>query len=134
MPALADRLRILLAEDVEVNAMIASSFLDRLGHNVTVAENGLKALQSLEEGDFDLVLMDIEMPDMDGLETTRRIRKLEDPTRSKIPVIAMTAHALPEFHSQCLRAGMNDYITKPLEPATLKRVLAKYGTEKPPEG
>ncbi len=127
-------LRILLAEDVEVNAMIASSFLDRLGHNVTVAESGIKALQSLEEGEFDLVLMDIEMPEMDGLETTRRIRQLENPVLSNIPVIAMTAHALPEFHSLCLRAGMNDYITKPLEPATLKRVLEKYSAEKSEEG
>lgn len=119
-------LNILLAEDVEVNAMIASSFLDRLGHHVTVAENGIEALQQLEQGAFDLVLMDVEMPEMDGLETTRRIRQQPPGPRQDIPVIAMTAHAVCEIQQQCIDAGMNDYITKPLEPDTLKQVLEKY--------
>ncbi len=119
-------LNILLAEDVDVNAMIASSFLHRLGHNVTVAENGIKALQLLENGDFDLVLMDVEMPEMDGLETTRCIRRQSDPGSRQIPVIAMTAHAVQEIQQRCVEAGMNDYITKPLEPETLKQVLKKY--------
>jgi CheY-like chemotaxis protein len=80
----------------------------------------------LEENEFDLVLMDIEMPEMDGLETTRRIRSQEEPQSHPIPVVAMTAHALPEVRQRCLEAGMNDYITKPLEPDTLRRVLEKY--------
>jgi CheY-like chemotaxis protein len=126
-PAVPQRkLNILLAEDVDVNAMIATRFLGRLGHNVTVAENGIEALQKLEDGDFDLVLMDVEMPEMDGMETTRRIRQQSDPEKHRIPVIAMTAHAVTEIQQRCLEAGMNDYITKPLEPETLKRVLEKY--------
>ncbi len=119
-------LKILLAEDVMVNAMIASNFLDRMGHAVTVAENGIEALKMLETGDFDLVLMDIEMPEMDGLEATRCIRGLADSRNSSLPVIAMTAHALPEFRRQCMEAGMNDYITKPLEPAQLQKVLQRF--------
>jgi signal transduction histidine kinase/CheY-like chemotaxis protein/tetratricopeptide (TPR) repeat protein len=119
-------LKILLAEDVGVNAMIATNFLGRMGHAVTVAENGLEALKTLEAGDYDLVLMDIEMPEMDGLEATRCIRGLADQKNSSLPVIAMTAHALPEFRKQCMDAGMNDYITKPLEPAQLEKVLQQY--------
>ena len=80
----------------------------------------------LESGEFDLVLMDVEMPEMDGLETTRRIRQNSASVDSRIPVIAMTAHAVNEIQQQCVDAGMNDYITKPLEPETLERVLKKY--------
>ncbi len=123
-------LKILLAEDVDVNATIASRFIERLGHNVAVAENGLRALEMLEEGDFDLVLMDIEMPEMDGLEATRRIREQAVTDRPPIPVIAMTAHAIADVQRRCLAAGMDDYITKPLEPERLQRLLEQYGSDR----
>ena len=115
-------LRVLLAEDVEINAMIATEFIKRMGHSVTVAENGLKALEAIDNGDFDVVLMDIEMPEMDGLETTREIRS-RSTDDSSIPIVAMTAHALPEIQQQCIEAGMNHYITKPIEIETLQAAL-----------
>ncbi len=118
----AQGLNILLAEDVDINRQIATSFIERLGHNVTVAENGIEALLKLEQDSFDAVFMDVEMPEMDGLEATRKIRESET-DGSGIPIIAMTAHALPEIHRKCLDAGMNDYITKPLEPDRLRAVL-----------
>ena len=117
-------LNILLAEDVELNAQIASNYLERMGHNVTVAENGLKALLACEAGDYDAILMDVEMPEMDGLEATREIRKLDNDS-SQTPIIAMTAHALAEIHDQCLEAGMDDYVTKPLEPERLLEILCR---------
>jgi CheY-like chemotaxis protein len=120
-------LKILLAEDVDVNATIASRFIERLGHQVEVATNGLHALELLESGNFDLVLMDIEMPEMDGLEATRRIRESSPPDQPPIPVIAMTAHAVGEIQQKCRAAGMDDYISKPLEPERLQRVLEQYG-------
>ena len=91
---------------------------------MTVAENGLKALLACEAGDYDAILMDVEMPEMDGLEATREIRKLENDS-SQTPIIAMTAHALSEIHDQCLEAGMDDYVTKPLEPERLLEILCR---------
>jgi two-component system sensor kinase len=120
--ATARPLRILLAEDVDLNAQIATRFLERLGHNVTVAEDGVKALLAFESADFDAVFMDVEMPEMDGMETTREIRKREA-HGNRVPIVAMTAHALPEIQKRCLEAGMDDYITKPLEPERLQAVL-----------
>ena len=117
-------LNILLAEDVEINAAIATRFIERLGHNVTVAENGIKALLAFEEGDFDAVFMDVEMPEMDGIETTREIRRHENENdESHTPIVAMTAHAIPEIQKSCLEAGMDDYITKPLEPERIQSIL-----------
>ena len=115
-------LRILLAEDVDINAQIATHFIERMGHNVTVAEDGVKALLAFEANDFDAVFMDVEMPEMDGMETTREIRKRES-TGKQTPIVAMTAHAIPEIQKQCFDAGMNDYITKPLEPERLREIL-----------
>ncbi len=123
-PAELPSLNILLAEDVDLNAQIATNYLERMGHNVTVAENGLAALLACESNDYDAILMDIEMPEMDGLETTRELRKKEQ-GQPPVPIIAMTAHALSEIHEQCLEAGMDDYITKPLEPEKLLDILCK---------
>ncbi|MGI9518002.1 MAG: ATP-binding protein [Pirellulaceae bacterium] len=117
-------LNILLAEDVELNAQITTNYLERMGHNVTVAENGLAALLACESNDYDAILMDVEMPEMDGLEATREIRKKENGS-APVPIIAMTAHALAEIHEQCLDAGMDDYITKPMEPERLLDILCR---------
>jgi len=114
-------LRILLAEDVPVNQQIATHCLQRMGHLVTVAENGLAALQAMESEEFDCVFMDVEMPVMDGLEATRRIRSTEG--LAGLPVIAMTAHVVPDIRRQCDEVGMTDYISKPFEIQQIQAVL-----------
>ncbi|EHJ47115.1 multi-sensor hybrid histidine kinase [Solidesulfovibrio carbinoliphilus subsp. oakridgensis] len=122
-------LRILLAEDNPVNIKVATSYLSRRGHGYTLAENGQVALARLAERPFDVVLMDLEMPELDGLETTRRLRAgLAGPANRDIPVIAMTAHALSGARERCLSAGMTDYLPKPLNfqllDAMLQRIAA----------
>jgi two-component system sensor kinase len=116
-------LRILLAEDGLVNQEVAVGLLEIAGHSVKVANNGREALESLDRGAFDLILMDLEMPEMDGFEATRRIRELESATGERIPIVAMTAHAVNGFRDRCLDAGMDGYITKPIELNELLRVM-----------
>ncbi len=98
-------LRILLAEDNRINQKVALRMLGMAGHQVTVAENGKRALAMLEQNAFDAVLMDVQMPEMDGFETTAAIRKEEEHTGLHLPIIAMTAHALMGDHERCLAAG-----------------------------
>ncbi len=114
-------LQVLLAEDVEINQQIAVNVIERMGHRVTVAENGLRAIEELEKNHFDVIMMDVEMPEMDGVEATQRIRKM--PRVGEIPIVAMTAHVVPEIQKRCRDAGMNDYITKPLDVNRLKTLL-----------
>ena len=129
-------LRVLLVEDNEVNQQICVELLSSVAVRVTVAENGAEALRLLEgpgeEADeddgtlpFDLVLMDLNMPVLDGWETTRRLRC--NPRFNDLPVLAMTAHALVEERDQCLALGMQDHLTKPIEPARLYAALAHWG-------
>jgi two-component system sensor histidine kinase/response regulator len=119
-------LRILLAEDNAVNQKLATRLLQGLGAEVHVAVNGVEVLQALRESNFDAVLMDCQMPKMDGYEATRQIRSAEARTRNPdIPVIALTAHALATDRVKCLAAGMNDYLTKPINPALLQQALIK---------
>jgi signal transduction histidine kinase/DNA-binding response OmpR family regulator/HPt (histidine-containing phosphotransfer) domain-containing protein len=112
------RLRILLAEDNKINQQYAIVVLDKAGHHVTIAENGHQAVAAVRETDFDLVLMDIQMPEMDGVEAARRIRALPAP-KNAVPIFAMTAHAMHGVSEEYLAAGMNDYITKPFQAALL---------------
>jgi signal transduction histidine kinase/DNA-binding response OmpR family regulator len=110
-------LKILVAEDNPVNQTLACRLLEKHGHTVQLAENGLKALETFESESFDLVLMDVQMPEMDGLETARRIRELERGERRgepRTPIIALTAHALPSDRELCLKAGMDAYVAKPI--------------------
>ncbi len=107
-------LRILLAEDSLVNQRLAAGVLERLGHQTTIANNGLEALDLLKRQTFDLVLMDIQMPDLDGLETSRRIRAQEASTGHRLPIIAVTAHALKGDRERCLEVGMDGYVSKPI--------------------
>ena len=107
-------LRILLAEDSPVNQKLAVALLEQHHHKVTVVNNGKKALDALAAESFDLVLMDIQMPEMDGLEAASAIRELEKQTHAHIPIIAMTAHALSGDRERCLSAGMDNYIAKPV--------------------
>ena len=115
-------LTILLAEDNEINQKVASMLLTRSGHKVDLAKNGMEALAAFMKNTYDLILMDVQMPDMDGLEATRQIRLLESSKRH-IPIIAMTAHAMPGDRQRCLDAGMEDYITKPLDTRKLFQVI-----------
>jgi len=128
------QLRILLAEDNRVNQMLAVALLAKKGHHVDVAINGKEAVQQLEAGEYDLVLMDVQMPEMDGLEATRVIREAEQGTERHIPIVAMTAHAMKGDRERCLEAGMDDYVSKPIDPAELYAALRRAtGTEPDPE-
>lgn len=116
--------KILLAEDNKINQMVAKELLEMKGFKVDVADNGHIALEMLERGEYALVLMDIQMPEMDGLEAARKIR--QNPKYTGLPIIAMTAHALSGDHEISLSAGMNDHITKPINPAHLYQVLIHW--------
>lgn len=118
-------LRVLLAEDGLVNQEVAKGLLHLRGHEVFVANNGVEALNAMAENDFDVVLMDVEMPELDGLEATRAIRAREESTGEHVPIIAMTAHALSGFRERCLEAGMDSYISKPVQPEELFSLLRK---------
>jgi signal transduction histidine kinase/DNA-binding response OmpR family regulator len=107
-------LRVLLAEDNKVNQALAVRLLQKWGHTVTIAENGLDAVAALDRSPFDLVLMDVQMPKMDGLEATAAIRVKERTTGERIPIIALTAHALNGDRERCFEAGMDGYVSKPL--------------------
>jgi CheY-like chemotaxis protein len=107
-------LHVLLAEDSLVNQRLAVALLERQGHSVTVVGNGKEALSATEQQNFDLVLMDVQMPEMDGLEATAEIRSRERQTGAHVPIIAMTAHALKGDRELCLAAGMDDYVAKPI--------------------
>ncbi len=118
-------LDILLAEDGLVNQKVAVGLLK--GHNVVIAEDGKQALEMMQRGKFDLVFMDVQMPEMDGLEATAAIRELERKTGAHTPIIAMTASAMTGDRERCLDAGMDGYISKPFSVKELNAVLAQYG-------
>jgi CheY-like chemotaxis protein len=107
-------LRILLAEDNAVNQLLATRLLEKQGHHVATVGNGRAALERLEKETFDLILMDIQMPEMDGFEATAAIRKQEESTGKHLPIVAMTAHAMEGDRERCLAAGMDGYIAKPV--------------------
>jgi len=123
-PAQAARaLRVLLAEDNIVNQRVAVGLLSRRGHEITVANNGLEALAQLERGTFDVVLMDVQMPEMGGLDATAAIRQREITSGGHIRIVAMTAHAMKGDRERCLAAGMDEYLSKPIDPALLYAAL-----------
>jgi CheY-like chemotaxis protein len=116
-------LRLLLAEDNPVNQKVAVFLLQKAGYCVTTVDNGKQALDALSRESFDAVLMDVQMPEMDGLEATRTIRAQEAGTDRHIPIIAMTAHAMTGDRERCLQAGMDDYVSKPIQMKELLRVF-----------
>jgi signal transduction histidine kinase/ActR/RegA family two-component response regulator len=120
------KLRVLLAEDNAVNQRIACRVLEKRGYEVTVAADGHAALAALDRAAFDVVLMDVQMPQMDGFETTAAIRARERDTGRHLPVIAMTAHAMQGDRERCLAAGMDDYLSKPLKVPELLELLEKH--------
>jgi CheY-like chemotaxis protein/HPt (histidine-containing phosphotransfer) domain-containing protein len=119
----AGRVRILVAEDNAINREVALAQLEKLGVRADAVVNGAEAVQAVRGGGYDLVLMDCEMPEMDGFEATRSIRQ---GLGSAIPIIAVTADAMPADRERCLKEGMNDYIAKPVDMGELKALLAKW--------
>jgi two-component system, sensor histidine kinase and response regulator len=119
-------LTVLLAEDNAVNQRLAVRLLEKRGHKVTVAGNGLEALAALKKESFDLVFMDVQMPEMDGYEATAAIREEERDSGRHQPVIALTAHAMKGDREKCLAAGMDGYLSKPIKPQELDEVLEEY--------
>ncbi len=124
-------LRALLVEDNRVNQILAASLLTRRGYEVTIADNGVDAVRIFERGLFDFVLMDLQMPDMDGLEATRRIRELEDDRLERVAIIALTAHAKKGDRERCLRAGMDEYVAKPVDGERLEDAIRRCVLDKP---
>jgi CheY-like chemotaxis protein len=127
----ARRFHILLAEDYELNQKLATRLLARLGYTCDVAENGLKALEATGSGAYDLILMDCQMPVMDGFEATRRIRQRELQGGGHIFIVAMTANAMAGDRERCLDAGMDDYLPKPIRVDALSEMLRKYSEREP---
>jgi CheY-like chemotaxis protein len=126
-------LRVLVVEDNLVNQMLVVHLLKKLGTSVTLAGNGLEALDRLRDTVVDIVLMDCQMPELDGYEATQCIRAGgAGEAASRLPVIALTAHALASDRERCLLAGMTDYLTKPIEPKSLRLILEKYAARGQP--
>lgn len=117
------KLRVLLAEDTAANQKLVTAILKKRGHSVGVVHNGRDAIEMLQSNDFDLVLMDVQMPVMDGLQATAAIRALGKQSQSQIPIIAMTAHTMPGDQERCLAAGMDAYLSKPINSAKLLEML-----------
>jgi CheY-like chemotaxis protein len=119
-------LRVLLAEDNPINQRLTVRLLEKNGHSVKVACDGHQALEQWQRGKFDLILMDVQMPELDGLEVTAAIRKLEGNSGSHVPIIAMTAHALTGDRQRCLAAGMDGYIAKPFQLQEMLKIVSGF--------
>jgi len=125
---ISNSLRILLAEDTTYNQIIALKFLEKLGYQADLAVNGLEVLKAIERKIYDLILMDIQMPEMDGFEATRRIRLKEKESMAinKVKIVAMTANTMAEDRENCIQVGMDDFIGKPIKIDELNTVLQKF--------
>jgi CheY-like chemotaxis protein len=119
-------LSVLLAEDNAVNQRLAARLLEKRGHRVTVTANGREAVEAIQKGAYDLVFMDVQMPEMDGFEATAAIREIEKRNGAHLPVIALTAHAMKGDKERCLAAGMDGYLSKPIRPPELDQILEMY--------
>ena len=116
---------MLVAEDDEINQALARLLLTDVGLELDIAANGLIALQMVQQNDYALVLMDMQMPEMDGVEATQAIRKLPG-RQARVPILALTANAFAEDRERCLSAGMNDFVAKPVDPEALFEMLLKW--------
>jgi PAS domain S-box-containing protein len=132
-PSAARRLRVLLAEDHEVNQVLARRLLERRGHEVVVVDDGREALAALERGGFDLALLDVQMPEMDGLTVVGRLRDAERGTGRRLPVLALTAFSMKGDRQRCLAAGMDGYLSKPIRAAELYAAIDRYAAPAAPE-
>jgi len=120
------KLNILIAEDNPVNQTLMIRILEKMGFSATVVENGTRAVEAVEKTSFDLILMDVQMPEMDGFEATKAIRRKEKHTGKHIPIIALTAHALKGDRERCLESGMDDYLTKPIRKEALAEAIQRF--------
>jgi CheY-like chemotaxis protein len=125
-PVVPGRLRVLLAEDNPVNRELANAVLKRLGHSVVNVRNGMEAVETWKSGSADVVLMDVQMPVMDGMEATTLIRRAEEGTGRRTPIIGLTAHARQDDRESGLASGMDDYVTKPIQAGELDAVLQRF--------
>jgi two-component system sensor histidine kinase/response regulator len=126
-------LEVLVAEDTPPNQKVVKAILEHRGHHVRIAQNGREALDKAAAEHFDVILMDVQMPTMDGLQATTAIRQLPDEPRSRVPIVALTAHAMKRDRERCLSAGMNGYISKPIDAETLIRVVEDLGNRSRPD-
>jgi CheY-like chemotaxis protein/HPt (histidine-containing phosphotransfer) domain-containing protein len=133
-PAAGRRLRVLLAEDNAVNQTLVTRLLEGQGHQVVLAANGREALAALNGGPFDVVLMDVQMPELDGFEATAALREREKAAGRRTPVLALTAHALKGDRERCLEAGMDGYLAKPIRSEDLFQALQDLAPPAPEEG
>ncbi len=129
-PCAPQSLRVLVAEDNYVNQRVITRLLDKMGHTVSLVNDGHQALQAAEQNQFDVILMDCQMPGMDGFDATRRIRTSGSLALRRVPIIALTAHALKGDRERCLNAGMNDYLSKPIAAQDLASLLAAVSASK----
>ena len=125
---MAGPLRVLLAEDNAVNQKVATALLTKRGHNVVVVDNGRLAVERTAAETFDVILMDLQMPEVNGWTATRQIRERDRERGVYVPIIALTAHAMTDAHVQCLAAGMDAVIVKPFEPAQLYGTIEQLAT------
>ena len=130
IPVAQSRMRILVAEDNLVNRKLALAMLSKMGHSVTLVSNGKEALSAWSEHRYDLIFMDVQMPDIDGFEATRRIREQERLGRPRTPIVAMTAHAMSGDRERCLEAGMDDYVSKPISRKALEDVVERFSLKR----
>jgi signal transduction histidine kinase/CheY-like chemotaxis protein/HPt (histidine-containing phosphotransfer) domain-containing protein len=126
------RLHVLLVEDNPVNQRLAASLLERRGHKVAIANNGREAVDAIQGHQFDVILMDVQMPEMGGFEATVAIRALERDGTARVPIVAMTAHAMKGDRERCLAAGMDEYLTKPLDPRQLCLLVEQMAAGRAP--
>jgi len=119
------RLRVLLAEDNAINTLLATALLETVGYSVEVVVDGFQAVAAAQATQFDLILMDVHMPVMDGLDATRRIRELPGEAGA-VPIVAMTANAMASDRDACLAAGMNDFVSKPFDAEAFLTVVARW--------
>ena len=122
-------LRVLLAEDNDLNARLTTLLIERLDGKVTRVRNGRELLNHWQDGRFDLILMDVQMPELDGFAATAAIRRQETRTGGHVPIVALTAHAMAGYRDKCVAAGMDDYLTKPVEARSLKETLARWSPQ-----
>jgi PAS domain S-box-containing protein len=120
------KVRVLLAEDNKVNQMLAVAILKKRGYDVSVADNGREAVELVRRSEFDVVLMDVQMPELDGFEATAILRAAEAETTRRLPIIAVTAHAMEGDRQRCLEAGMDDYVSKPIDPDKLEAAILRW--------
>jgi CheY-like chemotaxis protein len=118
-----DKLKILLAEDNIINQKVATGIVEKMGHSVRIAGDGTEVLSIMDTESFDVILMDVQMPNMDGFDATRTIREREKLSGSHIPIIAMTAYAMKGDREKCLEVGMDGYVSKPINVNELEQAL-----------